>query len=148
MSNAKNIIKNLMEENLVDAKSMIKQDLIQKLGVMLEEKIEEVAPSMISEKKDPAPETKEKEENKNLKKKRAVTNFAKTKGKGTEELKDSVEHEIEEEDDTDEDFEAFVDQIHEIVEEIEQETGEELTDDEIAMLGEQYLEFLSEESEN
>lgn len=146
MSNAKNIIKNLMEDNLVDAKTMIKQDLIQKLGAILEGKIEEVAPSMISEKKDkdPAPETKEKQENKDLKKKRAVTNFAK-KGKDKEEIKDSVEHDLE---DTDEDFEAFVDQIQEIVEEIEQETGEELTDDEIAMLGEQYLEFLSEESEN
>lgn len=134
-----------MEDNLVDAKTMIKQDLIQKLGVILEGKIEEVAPSMISEKKDkdPAPETKEKQENKDLKKKRAVTNFAKKKDK--EEIKDSVEHDLE---DTDEDFEAFVDQIQEIVEEIEQETGEELTDDEIAMLGEQYLEFLSEESEN
>ena len=64
MSNAKNIIKNLMEDNLVDTKKLIKQTLIQRIGVMLESKIEEVAPSMISERKtsDPAPQSKEKKE--------------------------------------------------------------------------------------
>ena len=53
-----------MEDNLVDTKKLIKQTLIQRIGVMLESKIEEVAPSMISEKRDPAPESKEKKEGK------------------------------------------------------------------------------------
>lgn len=131
MSNAKNIIKNLMEDNLVDTKKLIKQTLIQRIGVMLESKIEEVAPSMISEKRDPAPESKEKEENKILKKKRAVTDFAKKDKKDTK---------------LDEDYELFVDEIQEIVEEIEEETGEELSDEEIKTLGEQYLKYISEET--
>jgi hypothetical protein len=133
MSNAKNIIKNLMEDNLVDTKKLIKQTLIQRIGVMLESKIEEVAPSMISERKtsDPAPESKEKEENKILKKKRAVTDFAKKDKKDTK---------------LDEDYELFVDEIQEIVEEIEEETGEELSDEEIKTLGEQYLKYISEET--
>lgn len=131
MSNAKNIIKNLMEDNLVDTKKLIKQTLIQRIGVMLESKIEEVAPSMISEKRDPAPESKEKEENKILKKKRAVTDFAKKDKKDTK---------------LDEDYELFVDEVQEIVEEIEEETGEELSDEEIKTLGEQYLKYISEET--
>ena len=122
-----------MEDNLVDTKKLIKQTLIQRIGVMLESKIEEVAPSMISERKtsDPAPESKEKEENKILKKKRAVTDFAKKDKKDTK---------------LDEDYELFVDEIQEIVEEIEEETGEELSDEEIKTLGEQYLKYISEET--
>jgi hypothetical protein len=133
MSNAKNIIKNLMEDNLVDTKKLIKQTLIQRIGVMLESKIEEVAPSMISERKtsDPAPQSKEKKENEILKKKRAVTDFAKKDKKDTK---------------LDEDYELFVDEIQEIVEEIEEETGEELSDEEIKTLGEQYLKYISEET--
>lgn len=133
MSNAKNIIKNLMEDNLVDTKKLIKQTLIQRIGVMLESKIEEVAPSMISERKtsDPAPQSKEKKENEILKKKRAVTDFAKKDKKDTK---------------LDEDYELFVDEIQEIVEEIEEETGEELSDEEIKTLGEQYLKYILEET--
>ena len=133
MSNAKNIIKNLMEDNLVDTKKLIKQTLIQRIGVMLESKIEEVAPSMISERKtsDPAPQSKEKKENEILKKKRAVTDFAKKDKKDTK---------------LDEDYELFVDEIQEIVEEIEEETGEELSDEEIKTLGEEYLKYILEET--
>ena len=133
MSNAKNIIKNLMEDNLVDTKKLIKQTLIQRIGVMLESKIEEVAPSMISERKtsDPAPQSKEKKENEILKKKRAVTDFAKKDKKDTK---------------LDEDYELFVDEVQEIVEEIEEETGEELSDEEIKTLGEEYLKYILEET--
>ena len=122
-----------MEDNLVDTKKLIKQTLIQRIGVMLESKIEEVAPSMISERKtsDPAPESKEKKENEILKKKRAVTDFAK---------KDKKDSKL------DEEYELFVDEIQEIVEEIEEETGEELSDEEIKTLGEQYLKYISEET--
>lgn len=122
-----------MEDNLVDTKKLIKQTLIQRIGVMLESKIEEVAPSMISERKtsDPAPQSKEKKENEILKKKRAVTDFAKKDKKDTK---------------LDEDYELFVDEIQEIVEEIEEETGEELSDEEIKTLGEQYLKYISEET--
>jgi hypothetical protein len=136
MSNAKNIIKNLMEDNLVDTKKLIKQTLIQRIGVMLESKIEEVAQSMISERKtsDTAPESKEKKENEILKKKRAVTDFAKKDKKDKNDTK------------LDEDYELFVDEIQEIVEEIEEETGEELSDEEIKTLGEQYLKYISEET--
>ena len=122
-----------MEDNLVDTKKLIKQTLIQRIGVMLESKIEEVAPSMISERKtsDPAPQSKEKKENEILKKKRAVTDFAKKDKKDTK---------------LDEDYELFVDEVQEIVEEIEEETGEELSDEEIKTLGEEYLKYILEET--
>jgi hypothetical protein len=88
---------------------------------------------MISERKtsDPTPESKEKRENDILKKKRAVTDFAK---------KDKKDSKL------DEEYELFVDEIQEIVEEIEEETGEELSDEEIKTLGEQYLKYISEET--
>jgi len=48
MQNTKNIINNIVENNLVDAKRQIKEQLLNKLGTILESKIEEIAPSMIA----------------------------------------------------------------------------------------------------
>lgn len=144
MSKIKNIINNIQEDNLVDAKNLIKAELLFRVGSMLEEAIENVAPSMISEKAD------EKEDNK---KKFIPSTKAKTEKEKM--IKDSYEQEEvidprsrqEDEDDFDhsDDFEAFVDQIQEIVQEIEDETGEELTEEEIIQLGQEYLNMLSEE---
>lgn len=131
MSNAKNIIKNLMEDNLVDTKKLIKQTLIQRIGVMLESKIEEVAPSMISERSSVSSDNENSSENR----KKGKPNFTRiqpTNKKSNKKL--------------DEDYELFVDEVQEIVEEIEEETGEELSDEEIKTLGEEYLKYILEET--
>ena len=142
MSNIKDILTNITENNLVDAKKLITQSLVQKLGNVLESKIEEVAPSMISEKSEASTAEKSK-----LKKKRGVTDFNKKSDDTGDknELKDSVEYDTTSDD---EEFEQFVDRVQEIIEEIEAETGEELTEQEIVALGEQYLKYLAEEKSN
>lgn len=144
MSKIKNIITNIQEDNLVDAKNLIKAELLSRVGSMLEEAIENVAPSMISEKSD----KDDKDDKPKMFKKKKDDNQEKM-------IKDSYEQEEvidprsrqEDEDDFDhsDDFEAFVDQIQEIVQEIEDETGEELTEEEIIQLGQEYLNMLSEE---
>lgn len=151
MSNIKNIISNIQEDNLVDAKNLIKTELLSRVGSMLEEAIEEVAPSMISEKEEKEDDGDDKPKFVRLMKKKKEDKEEK-KGKM---IKDSYEQEEvidprtrqDDEDDYDysDDFESFVDQIHEIVQEIEDETGEELTEEEIVQLGQEYLKMLSEE---
>ena len=147
MSKIKNIISNIQEDNLVGAKSMIKSELLSRLGFMLEEQIEQIAPSMISEKSDkPEKEMKEKEGPKSAPPKKKPVDDEDQKSKKTMK-KESFESEdvIEDEDNNpSNEFEAFVDQIHEIVQEIEEETGEELTEDEIIQLGKDYIELLNE----
>ena len=123
-----------MEDNLVDTKKLIKQTLIQRIGVMLESKIEEVAPSMISER------SADSSDNENSETRRGRPNFTRiqpTNKKSNKNKKDSK---------LDEEYELFVDEVQEIVEEIEEETGEELSDEEIKTLGEEYLKYLLEET--
>lgn len=148
MPYAKEIIKNLSEDNLVEAKQLIHRSLLEKLGTVLEEKIEQVAPSMVSEKKlDPVGKEDKDVDNNNkvddsdsyLLKRRKAISIAKKK-KIDEDI-DTVEEEPE----INQEFEDFVDQIQEIVQEIEEETGEELSEEEIISIGKEYLEILKEE---
>jgi hypothetical protein len=138
MSNIKNIVENIIDNNLVDAKSQLKQELLKRLGSVLEEQIEAIAPSMISE------EEKEKEE-KEEKKEMSSGEYQRRKNKNkNKDINDSYEREENDSDELNEDFEFFVDQIQEIVEEIEAETGEDLTEEEIIDLSKNYLDILKE----
>jgi len=120
-----------MEDNLVDTKKLIKQTLIQRIGVMLESKIEEVAPSMISERNADS-------DNENSENRKGRPNF--TRIQPTNKKSNKKDKKL------DEEYELFVDEVQEIVEEIEEETGEELSDEEIKTLGEEYLKYLLEET--
>jgi hypothetical protein len=142
MSNAKNIIKNLMEDNLVDTKKLIKQTLIQRIGVMLESKIEEVAPSMISER------SADSSDNENSSDREIRNRETRKKGKPNFTRIQPTNKKSNKKDSSklDEEYELFVDEVQEIVEEIEEETGEELSDEEIKTLGEEYLKYLLEET--
>lgn len=149
MSNTKNIINNIMENNLVDAKAQIHLELVKKLGNLLESKIEEVAPSMIISEED----TEKTERKKDVTRKMAMNDTDDSKTSKTakkKNIKDDVEHDVEldDEDKFNDDFENFVDQIHEIVAEIEQEIGEELTEDQIIEIGNEYLNILNEENDD
>lgn len=149
MPYAKEIIKNLSEDNLVEAKQLIHRSLLEKLGTVLEEKIEQVAPSMVSEKKlDPVGKEDRDVDNNNkvddsdsyLLKRRKAISIAKKKKMDEDTDIDTVE-----EPEINQEFEDFVDQIQEIVQEIEEETGEELSEEEIISIGKEYLEILKEE---
>jgi len=145
MSNTKNIINNIMKDNLVEAKTQINQELIKRVGALLESKIESIAPSMIAiSEKDESYEKGERK--KNVTRKMAMDREEEEDKKEKKNIKDDVEHVVDMNDELyDDDFEDFVDQIHEIVQEIENETGEELTEEEIISLGNDYLAFLNEE---
>jgi len=150
MSNIKSIIENIQQEDLVNAKGLIKQELLNRLGNLLESAIEDIAPSMISE------EEKEKEQEP---KKKSSSMFVTRKKQNEDEddnnkkksksmRKESFEQEEAINDidaDTSEEFEDFIDQVHQIVQEIEEETGEQLTEDEIIVIGQEYLELLNED---
>jgi len=145
MSNIKSIIENIQQEDLVNAKDLIKQELISRLGNLLESAIEDIAPSMIAE------EEKEQESKKKsslfVSKKKQNEDDDDDKKKSKSMRRESFEQEeaINDIDDTSNEFEDFIDQVHQIVQEIEEETGEELTEDEIIVIGQEYLELLNED---
>jgi len=144
MSNIKSIIENIQQEDLVNAKDLIKQELISRLGNLLESAIEDIAPSMIAE------EEKEQESKKKSslfvsKKKQEDEDDDKKKSKSMRRESFEQEEAINNIDDTSNEFEDFIDQVHQIVQEIEEETGEELTEDEIIVIGQEYLELLNED---
>jgi hypothetical protein len=147
MSNIKSIIENIQQEDLVNAKDLIKQELLNRLGNLLESAIEDIAPSMISE------EEKQEEEPKKkssvfVTRKKQNEDEDDNKKKSKSMRKESFEQEEAINDidaDTSEEFEDFIDQVHQIVQEIEEETGEQLTEDEIIVIGQEYLELLNED---
>lgn len=148
MSNIKSIIENIQEEDLVNAKGLIKQELLNRLGNLLESAIEDIAPSMISE------EEKEQEPKKKsssvfvTRRKQNEDEDDNNRKKSKSMRKESFEQEEAINDidaDTSEEFEDFIDQVHQIVQEIEEETGEQLTEDEIIVIGQEYLELLNED---
>lgn len=146
MSNIKTIIENIKSEDLVTAKTLIKEELLKRVGNMLEEQIEVIAPSMISEKSEETEEKSQKKKPFSWKKKESE----KSEKKKTDESYEAEEvatpnNNFTDDEDTDIDFEEFVDEIQEIVQEIENETGEELTEEEIQQLGQEYLDILLEE---
>jgi hypothetical protein len=152
MSKTQQIIENISKNNLVEAKQLIEQSLLSRLGNILESKIEEIAPSMVQESGKYESESNEKEDMSKPKKRYIETDDKKKKKKKSENMDEStsstVDPEEDESDNFDADFEDFVDQIQEIVQEIEQETGEELTEEEIIALGKEYLSLLNEEFES
>ena len=150
MSNVKNIIENINAEDLVSAKSLIKEELLRRVGAVLEEQIEVIAPSMISEVEE-RDMSKEESEKPSKKPKKKIKSWK----KDDDDSKSSKNESYESEEiltpnnklvfDDEQEFEDFVDEIQEIVQEIEDETGEELTEQEIQDIGREYLNYLSEE---
>jgi len=154
MSKSQQIIENILKNNLVEAKQLIEESLLSRVGEILETKIEEIAPSMVRESSDEGSEYKEKD---TRPRKRYIddSDDNNKKKKKNKKVQESISDEVipNQDDDIiilqdDDEFNNFIDQIQEIVEEIEQETGEELTEEEIIALGKEYLNLLNEEFES
>jgi len=148
MSNIKSIIENIQQEDLVNAKGLIKQELLNRLGNLLESAIEDIAPSMISEKEKEQEPKKKSSSMFVTRKKQNEDEDDNNRKKSKSMRKESFEQEEAINDidaDTSEEFEDFIDQVHQIVQEIEEETGEQLTEDEIIVIGQEYLELLNED---
>lgn len=133
MANSEKIIENIIKNDLVNAKKHIHEALLSRLGTVLEEQILEVAPSMINEKK------ANKDYDGDGKVESGTEEYLGSRDRAIKAKmkKEDVTHE-----ESDIDFEMFVEEVHQIVEEIEEETGEELSDEEIKEIGEEYLQVL------
>lgn len=149
MKNFSEIIPLILEDKMVQAKELLEQRLYSKMGVILESKLEEYAPTifMTEEEKALYEEEKKKKPDDD---KDGVPDWADKKpGKDDNPEDNTTPPEDEEEKDMKEDLDLIIAELAQIVEEIEQELGEELTDDEVTMIAEELLsEKKSEDSED
>ena len=136
MSNSKEIIDALIKEDLYTAKKLINEDLVARMGDALEDKLVDFGPTLFGEgvKKD---EDEDEEDEDNGKKKKKKFNFfeKKKKTKTNEDVQS-------EEDIIAENFEA---ELKSLVEEIEEETGEELSEEEIIDIANMLLDMINED---
>lgn len=142
MENLNEAVIKLINEDVVGSKKLLEQELYNRLGIMLEEKLKDFAPTIFNEAKKAAKDydgdgklesgTKEWEgsRDKAIKKSMAM--------KENEELDEEV---------LTEDYEELVNELQSLVEEIEKETGEELNESEIEELASILLEELDPNEE-
>ena len=123
---------NLINEDVIKGKKIIENELYVRLGKMLEEKLLDYAPGIFSEGSKPDFLDLDGDGNKNEPMRSAAR--SKKKNKKMEESFSS------EEDLITEDYEVLLEEVQQIVEEIEAETGEELSESEIEEIADLVLE--------
>lgn len=140
MSNSKDILQALINEDAVLMKKLINEALFSKLGNALEDKLVEFAPTVFEGAEGGIPKTKRE---KKLAAKTPPTDkitrgdvitAAKEKNESVELTDDML-------------IETFQNEVAQIVQEIQEETGEELTEEEIKEIAEEYLQILEETEE-
>jgi predicted transcriptional regulator len=117
----------LINEDVVNSKKIIEQELYVRLGQMLEEKLMEYAPSIFTEK---ALSPKQKKIAK------LAGNPKKLEGADFADLRNQNESVEDSDELLSEDYSELIEELKQLVEEIEQETGSELTEGEIEELAE------------
>lgn len=161
MNDFSNLIPFILENKLNQAKDILNERLYSKMGVMLEEELEEYAPTVFM--------TEEEKEIYIAEKKKAKMKKEKDDGKEIDYKDEDEDGDIDEDGDTDKSdeylkkrseaisnneafdsddeaiTEEFLNELTKIVEELEIELGSELTEDEIAEIAE---ELLNESDEN
>jgi len=138
MSSSKQIVTALLKEDLIEAKKLINQSLLEKLGNALEDKLVEFAPTIFEGSKKTGPNNKG----------HLVTNQASaggSKAKNKKSTKMKTESVIDN-DDLEELVEDFENEIMTIIDDIQEELGENLTEEEIMEISEEYLDVLLGES--
>lgn len=123
---------NLINEDVVRGKKIIENELYVRLGQMLEEKLLDYAPGIFSEGSKPDFLDLDGDGNR----KEPMRSAAKSKKK----KKKMEESFSPEEDLITEDYEVLLEEVQQIVEEIEAETGEELSESEIEEIADLVLE--------
>lgn len=140
MPDTKDILTALLKEDLIEAKKLINDRLLEKLGNALEEKLVDFAPTVF-------------EEAKNLKGKQHKLDKNKNGKIDSEDFKMLRKEDIdinESEELTEEDLalvESFQEELASVVESIQQETGKELSESEIEEIANEMLNMISEEEE-
>ena len=129
---SKDIVNALMNEDIYEAKKLVNNELMARMGNALEEKLINFAPSIFNEEKKSKPDflDLDKDGNKEEPMKKAAKE---SKGMKKEDV----------------DFaDAFEDQLRSLVEDIENELGTELTEEEVADIASDLLDAMSEPSED
>ena len=136
MSNSREILNALIQEDIVSAKKLINESLFSKLGNALEDKLADYGPSLFNEgksKKGSKPDFLDLDKD---------GNKEESMKKAAKEVKEDIEI-------TDDMLlEEFQNEIVQIVQEIQEETGEELTEEEIQEIAQEYLSILEDTSED
>jgi len=128
---SKQLIESLANEDLFTAKKLIHEALTEKMGNALEEKLIDFAPSIFNEGKKAKPDFLDLDNDGN--KDESMKKAAKDKKK--KHVKEDV----------DEIQEAFEAELKSLVEEIEEETGEQLSEEEIINIAEMLLDMINED---
>ena len=149
MQNIKEAINNILDEELVKAKEIIHANLYAKMGALLEQSLLEYAPTVLG---DNNMEYSDEEDLGDVHEEKNCedgdcgdedTGYSKKKMKSDKEddkkKKDDEEDEDEDEKEMNEAFETFTSYLSDLIEEIEQETGEELTEEEILKLADMVM---------
>jgi hypothetical protein len=132
MSNSKEIIDALIKEDLYTAKKLINEDLVARMGDALETKLMDFGPTLFGE--GLKGDQHKIDANKNGKVDAEDFKLLKNKKKKMNEQSEII-------------AEDFENQLKSLVEEIEEETGEQLSEEEIMDIANQLLDILSEEQE-
>lgn len=139
MAETKDILTALLKEDLIEAKKIINERLLEKLGNALEEKLVDFAPTVFEEAKELKGKQHKLDKNKN----------GKIDSEDFKMLrKEDVD--INESELTEEDLalmESFQDELASVVESIQSETGRELSESEIEEIANEMLDMISEEQE-
>ena len=152
MQNIKEAINNILDEELVKAKEIIHANLYAKMGALLEQSLLEYAPTVLgdnnmeySDEEDLGDVHEEKncedgdcgDEDTGYSKKKMKSD--KEDDKKKKEKKKDDEEDDEDEKEMNEAFETVTSYLSDLIEEIEQETGEELTEEEILKLADMVM---------
>jgi len=140
MASSKDILAAFIKEDLIEAKKLINESLLEKLGDALEQKLVDFAPSVFTESQASYLGLKgnQKKLDKNKNGKLDKEDFKMLRKEDADLESDPI---------TEEDLalaEAFQEELASLVHEIQQETGKELTESEIEELANEYLEALTE----
>jgi len=148
MSNIQKAVNSILNNNLIEGKKLIQSSLYEKMGKLLEQQLVEFAPSVFNEKMDPVGDEDEDVDNDGdsdesdeyLKNRRE-----KISGNMKEEKdEDEEEEEEDEEDGKKKVYESLTEEelqetLNQIIEQIEKESGYELTQEEIQQVVESFM---------
>lgn len=123
----------LINEDVVGGKKLIQDELYDRLGMMLEEKLKDYAPTIFSE----GLVGKQKKLDKNKNNKIDSEDFKMLRNESLESDDNSNDDQV-----LSEEYEFLVKELETLVEEIENETGDELTESEIEELADLLLEAM------
>lgn len=136
MADSKQILAAFLKEDLIEAKKLINEALLEKLGTALEDKLVDFAPTVFNE------------ASKGLHGKQGKLDANKNGKIDAQDFKLLKKKKTNESTGSDEELNAIVEQfeseVNSIVQEIQEETGEMLSEEEIADIANEYLDALTE----